>query len=128
MNQKELFHTDEYDALRDDVKAVGIKEIAALLKPDCDIENAAKWVSNCLDRKRDQKFEPQHYTIIVNEARKVGSFAYVTYLLRETWFEPPVAKVYDSEVLKVGDRIGEILKQADEFVHYLGKLKEQVKK
>lgn len=128
MSQKELFHADEYDAITEDAKAIGIKPLAAMLKPDTDLELAAKWVANCLDRKRDQKFEPNHYTIIVNEARKVGSFAYVTYLLRETYFEPPVAKVYDVEIQRVGDRMLELQESLAECSAHLSNINRELKK
>jgi hypothetical protein len=128
MSQQELFHADAYDALTEDAKAIGIKALASLLKSDCELETAAKWVANCLDRKRDQKFEPEHYTVIINEARKVGSFAYVTYLMRETYFEPPVPKNYETEVRKVGQKLHDITGTIQALAEYVNKLDTQVKK
>jgi hypothetical protein len=127
--QKELFYMDEYDALREDVEAIGKKELAVLLKgEDCDIDDAARWINNCLDRNRDQKFDTPHYKLIINEARKKGSFAYISYLLRETYFEPPVPKVYEIEVQKVGDRLQVITQSVQELATYVQSLNEQVKK
>jgi hypothetical protein len=128
MSQQELFHADEYDALLEDAKAIGIKKLAALLKPECDPEDAAKWLNNCLDRTRAQKPDPPHYTIIINEARKVGSFAYVTYLMRETYFEPPVPKNYETEVRKVGQKLHDITGTIQALAEYVNKLDTQVKK
>jgi hypothetical protein len=128
VSQQELFHADEYDALTEDCKAIGVKQLAALLKPDSDIENAAKWVSNCLDRKRDQDFDPPHYTIIVNEARKKGSFAYVTYLMRATYFEPPIPKVYDIEIQRVGDQMMKLQETIRQCTENLQNINRELKK
>lgn len=128
MSQKELFHTDAYDALTEDVKAVGIKKMAALLKPDSDPEQAAKWLNNCLDRKRDQKPDPEHYPIIINEARKVGSFAYVAFLMKETYFEPPVPKVYDIEAQRIGLKLEKINTELQQTMAQLQNLGRELKK
>lgn len=129
MSQKQLFHADEYDALTEDVKAIGVKPLAVLLKgEDCDIEKVSKWINNCLDRDRDQKFDPPHYTILVNEARKVGSFAYVTFLMRETMFEPPIPKTYETEVRKVGEQLHNITGTIQALAEYVSKLDQQVKR
>jgi hypothetical protein len=128
VSQKELFHADAYDALTEDAKAIGIKPLASMLKPDCELEIAAKWVNNCLDRKRDQKFEPEHYPIIVNEARKAGSFAYITFLCRETYFEPPVAKTYEGEVQRVGSKLEEITSNAQQLIGHLQNINRELKK
>lgn len=131
MSQKDLFERDEYSALADDVDAIGRKEVAAMFKgeePDFDPEDGAKWVSNCLDRDRKHKFDLKQITAIVNEARKKGSYAYMTYLNAQAWFEPPVPKTYDGELQKVSDQLTSIFEKADSLVQHLGKLKEQVKK
>ena len=101
----ELFDRDEYAALADDVDAIGRKEVATLFKgeeADFDPEDGAKWVSNCLDPKRNHKFSLEQITVIVNEARKKGSYAYVTWLLNRTYFEPPTPKTYDIEAQRIG--------------------------
>lgn len=129
MTQPELFYTSEYGALRADIEAIGVKEVAVLLKgQDCDIEAVAKWIMNCLDPKRDQKFDTPHYTLIINEARKVGSFAYISYLHQETYFEPPVPKVYETEVKKVGDDLQKVTATIQGLAEYINKLNAEVKK
>jgi hypothetical protein len=131
MTQKELFERDEYAALADDVDAIGRKEVATMFKgseSDFDPEDGAKWVSNCLDPKRNHKFGLEQITVIVNEARKRGSFAYLTWLLNKTYFEPPRPKTYEAEVRKAGDQLSTLLGQAKGVVEYLSQLEQQVKK
>lgn len=128
--QEDLFYPDEYAALREDINAIGKKRLAAILKGDDEksIKNGVTWIDNCLDPKRDQKPDIPHYTIIINEARKVGSYAYITYLLQKTWFEPPVPKRRDVETQIVGDKLEEVMTTATALLEYLKDMREQVKK
>lgn len=130
VEQDDLFYPDEYAALRVDINAIGKKRLAAILKGDDEksIKNGVTWIDNCLDPKRDQKLDTPHYKIIVNEARKVGSFAYVSWLLRETYFEPPVPKVYEAEVKKVGDDLQKVTATIQGLAEYINKLNAEVKK
>ena len=107
----ELFERDEYAALADDVDAIGRKEVATMFKgeePDFNPEDGAKWVSNCLDPKRNHKFCLEQITVIVNEARKKGSHSYVSWLLNKTYFEPPIPKTYDIEAQRIGMNLEKI--------------------
>lgn len=129
--QNELFERDECAALADDVDAIGRKEVATMFKgqdSDFDPEDGAKWVSNCLDPKRNHKFSLEQVTVIVNEARKRGSCSYITYLLAKTYFEPTRPKSYEAEVKKAGDQLSGLLGQAKGVVEYLSQLEQQVKK
>lgn len=131
MTQNELFERDEYAALADDVDAIGRKEVATLFKgneSDFDPEDGAKWVSNCLDRKRSHKFSIEQITVIVNEARKKGSYAYVSFLLNKTYFEPTKPKTYDVEVLRVGSEMQKIEAAAKQCSEYLQNIQRELKK
>jgi len=136
MNQKELFTRDEYAALADDCDAIGRKEVAYLLKSqepnfdpdDFDPKDGASWVSSCLSPKRRHEFNLYEISLIVNEARKYGSHAYVTYLLEKTYYEPTKPKTYDVEVLKVGNEMEKIQAAAKSCSEYLQNINRELKK
>jgi len=136
MTQKELFEQDDYGALEDDVDAVGRKEIALLLKSqeqdfdpeDFDPEDGAKWVSNCLDRNRNHKFSLPQIRLIINEARKKGSYSYITWLLAKTYFEPTTPKAYDVEVQRIGLNLEKINGALQETMAKLKDLDRELKK
>lgn len=136
MTQKELFDRDEYAALVDDVDAIGRKETAFLLRsmeegfdPDAfDAEEEARWISSCLSRKRGHKFGLEQITTIINEARKKGSYSYITWLLNKTYFEPPVPKAYDVEVQRIGLKLEKINGALEQTMAQLKNLDRELRK
>jgi hypothetical protein len=90
MNQPSLFHEDALDALRADVQALGgYKKVAHALRPELAIDKAGEWLADCLNRTRAHKLDVEQVQWIVREARKIGSFCYITWSLRDAGFEDP---------------------------------------
>lgn len=132
----ELFERDEYAALEDDCEAVGKKEVALMLKsrepgfnPDkFDPEDGARWVSSCLSRKRGHKFDLDEITLIVNAARKVGSYSYVTLFLAKAYFEPTKPQAYEIEVQRIGSEMEKIAAAATRCNEAIQNINRELKK
>lgn len=104
--QQALFHETIRDALRHDINAIGgPKEVGSRLRPELTLNDARTWVNHCLDESRGEKFEPEVIQWIINEARKVGVFSTITYILRTSGFEDPKPADPDKVVEQIHDRI-----------------------
>lgn len=90
MNQPQLFHEDVFDALRADVQALGgYKKVGASMRPELAAAKAGEWLADCLNRTRTHKLDVEQVQWIAREARKVGSYCYVTWSMRDAGFADP---------------------------------------
>ena len=61
------------DALAEVVKALGgAKNVGAALKPSRPVEDTARWVRDCLNPDRRERFDPDEVLWLMREARRVG--------------------------------------------------------
>ena len=90
MEQQALFHESLTDALRDCVRALGgAKVVGHAMRPEKTIDEAHKWLLNCIDDNRAEKLSPDQVLWILRESRKVGCHAGATYILRECGYADP---------------------------------------
>lgn len=90
MNQPALFHEDAFDALRADIQALGgFKKVGVALRAELAADKAGEWLADCLNRTRAYKLDVEQVQWIKREARKVGSFCYATWSLRDAGFADP---------------------------------------
>lgn len=80
MTPQALWFEDIFDAIRADSIAIGPKILAALLWPEKPIEQAARLLSDCLNRERNQRLDPEQVSLVIKEARKVDSFCTVAFI------------------------------------------------
>lgn len=80
MKQTELFHEDIFEALRTDIQALGgSKVVGAMLWPQLSPDKAGEKLANCLNRTRQEKFDPEEVLFIQREAARVGSLASLSF-------------------------------------------------
>lgn len=98
MRQSELFHEDLYEALRTDIQALGgSKRVGALLWPKLSPDRAGEKLSNCLNRTRQEKLDPEEVLFIQREAARVGSVASLTFAADFVSIHRPVVIEPDDE-------------------------------
>lgn len=92
MNAPALFHESITDALREAVQALGgFKKVGGAMKPDKSADEAGRWLADCLNADRRERFDPDQVLWIMREARKIGCHAAANFLMRECGYADPVA-------------------------------------
>ncbi|MBV5337558.1 MAG: hypothetical protein J0653_06325, partial [Deltaproteobacteria bacterium] len=79
--QSALFHESLTDALRDVVQALGgTKKVGQMIRPEKTVEDAQRWINDCLNTDRREKFDPEQVFWLLKEGRKIGCHAGINYL------------------------------------------------
>lgn len=90
MVQDPLFHDDIYEAIRTVVMALGgTKKAGALLWPDKPVDQAGVLISNCLNRARPEKLDPEQLIFLAKQGRAVGCHALPAFINAEAGYAPP---------------------------------------
>lgn len=91
MDQQALFCESLNDALHDVIRALGgMKAIGHELKPDMPIDQAGRWVADCLNHDRREHFTPEQVLWLLKRARKASCHSAVNFLLRESGYADAV--------------------------------------
>jgi hypothetical protein len=91
MDQSKLFSEDIYDALSDVVRALGgPKKVGAMLKGDAvTAEDAGRWVKDCLNRNRRERFDPNELIFLLRKAREAGCHSAMHFVCDEAGYDRP---------------------------------------
>lgn len=90
MDQPELFHEDVFSALDDCVRALGgAKKVGHALRPEKTVEDARRWLLDCMNPARAEKLGIEQALFIMGEARKIGCHAGMTYIARACGYADP---------------------------------------
>lgn len=91
MSTPALFHESVTDALREVVQALGgFKKVGATMRPEKPVEEAARWVADCLNQDRRERFDPDQVLWLLRAGRAIGSHAAANYLMRESGYSDPI--------------------------------------
>lgn len=91
MNQQIPLIVDSLnDAIRDTVRALGVKEIAKELWPAKGTDAAARYLNDCLNPDREQKLSGEEILHIARRARESGIYTITAFFNAATGFAPPV--------------------------------------
>lgn len=78
------------EALIECVKALGgSKKVGASMKPSRPIEESARWVRDCLNPERRERFDPDEVIWLLREARRAGCHTGMHYLADVTGYSHP---------------------------------------
>lgn len=88
--QQPLFTSDIYDALSDIVRALGgPKKVATQLRPDRPADEAAKWIKDCLNRERRERFDPEQLIWLLARGREVACHGALHFICERAGYEKP---------------------------------------
>lgn len=108
MDQSTLFVTDIYDALGDVVRALGgPKKVGCRLRPEKPADEAAKWVKDCLNRDRRERFDPEQVLWLLREARLIGHHGAINYICEFAAYDHPAPTSPETEAAKARRQIVE---------------------
>lgn len=90
MTTPALFHESMNDALREVVQALGgNKAVGMKMRPEKGADIAGRWVSDCLNASRDERFDPDQVLWLLRAGREIGCHAGANYLMREAGYADP---------------------------------------
>lgn len=93
-----LFHEDLNAALHTCVIALGgPKKVGSLLRPELPVDQAGRWIADCLNQDRRDQLHPQQLLLILSEARKVGCHAAMHYIATNCGYHEPQAMEPEDE-------------------------------
>lgn len=89
MNQQWLpFFEDLNDALRTVVQTLGgAKRVGQAIRPDLGVDAASRWVLDCLNADRRERFTPDQAVLLLMQARAAGFHAAFHYLCDELGYQ-----------------------------------------
>lgn len=123
--QVQLFYESITDVLRALVQALGgAKKVGAAMRGnDIGIEAAGRWVLDCLNPDRRERFTPEQVLWLLAEARKVQFHAGMHYINVEAGYAPPLPVEPEDERAQLQRQVIEataVLRQSIERLERLG--------
>jgi hypothetical protein len=98
MHQDALFHESIYDALRAVVeRAGGAKCVGARLRPSKSPDEAGRWVLDCLNPSRAERFAPEDFMHILRIGREIGYHGCMAYIGQETGYRVEAVEPQDEQ-------------------------------
>jgi hypothetical protein len=98
MTAPALFHESMNDALREVVQALGgNKTVGMKMRPEKGADIAGRWVSDCLNASRDERFDPDQVLWLLRAGREIGCHAAANFLMRESGYADPLPIEPDDE-------------------------------
>lgn len=120
--QHGLFHESLNDALREVVQALGgTKKVGCLMRPEKSADDAARWMSDCLNHDRREKFDPEQVLWLLREGRKVGCHSAMNYLTAECGYS-------QAQPVEPLDELAELQRQFIEASKSIHRMAERIEK
>ena len=100
--QPALFHETLNDALRELLQALGgAKKIGPLIRPEKTVDEAARWLLDCLNTDRRESLHPEQMLWLMRRGREVGCHAAINYLCTEAGYSTPAPVEPEDELAKL---------------------------
>lgn len=98
--QPQLFYEGPIDAIRALVQALGgAKKVGIALRPDKPIDDAARWVLDCMNPERREHFDLEQLLWLLKEGRRIGFHAPINWIVGEAGYGPPPPVDPDDELV-----------------------------
>lgn len=91
MTAPALFHESLNDAMREVISALGGSQaVGVLMKPLKPADESGRWVKDCLNPGKRERFTPDQVLFILRAGRAAGCHAAMNYLAREAGYADPI--------------------------------------
>lgn len=114
-----LFYDGLRDALGQVVRVVGIKRLAAELRPALSADKAAQWLRDCLDGGRREKLDLEEVQFILRRGREAGCHAAMRQLCRDGGYADPQPIEPEDERTAVLREFNERVRQLEQLARHL---------
>lgn len=108
------------DAIRDTVRALGVKEIARELWPAKGSDAAARYLNDCLNPDREQKLSVEEVLHVARKAREAGIYTITAFFNAATGFAPPVPVEPEDERAALQREFIEHAKRMERIIAQIG--------
>lgn len=100
--QQDLFHESIHDAVKTVVAALGgLKAVGVQLWPEKPVDEAARYLADCLNPDRPHGLHPEKLLLLLRLARAKGVHTAVTWMLREIGYADPQPIDPDDEMAEL---------------------------
>lgn len=120
--QQALFHESLNDALRDVVQVLGgTKKVGAQMRPEKSPDEAARWLNDCLNPERREKFDPDQVLWLLREGSKVGCHSGIHFICSESGYAP-------AQPVEPKDALAELQRQFIEASKHISRMADRIEK
>lgn len=129
--QFRLWHDDIYDALATLVAALGgAQEVGVHLRPEWEgkPDQAGRWVKDCINRNRADKFDFDQIFWLLREGRKIGCHVATYHICREAGYGDPLPVEPEDELAALQREFLEAARGQDQRMDRIEKLLERMGK
>lgn len=87
-------NNNQYESWADAFRAVvqslgGTKKVGEMMRPEKPVDEAGRWVADCLNPDRREKFDPEQVLLLLRAGRRVGCHAAMSYMTSDAGYEMP---------------------------------------
>lgn len=126
--QLNLLEFDLFDALTGLVDCLGgAKIVGCKLRPDKSADEAQKWINNCLDRKRREKFDPDDLIRLLKAGRNINCHGLKHFIDDLSGYQRSVPKSLEEEKEDLMRSIKVNQEALAKQFHALGRIEEREK-
>lgn len=124
MNQVPLFYEDVNEVLRAIVAALGgAKKVGAAMRGnDIGVDAAQRWILQCLNPDRPERFTPEQFLWLLREARKIGFHDGMHFLNTSAGYAPPAPIEPEDERARLNREVVEAVRHLDGIAKRLEQL------
>lgn len=120
--QPALFYESLNDALREVVLALGgTKKVGSDMRPEKSADDAARWVSDCLNPDRREKFDPEQVLWLLRAGRKIGCHSGTYFICSDAGYSSP-------QPIEPQDEKAELQRQFIEASKHISRLADRIEK
>lgn len=100
--QTELFHESIHDALKATVAALGgLKAVGVQLWPEKPVDEAARYLSDCLNPDRPHGLHPEKLLLLLRLSARAGVHSAFTWISREIGYTDPTPSEPEDEIAEL---------------------------
>lgn len=119
-----VVYEDELEAIRDAVKALGgAKTVGQLYWPDKTVENAQRYLLDCLNPARAERLSPSQVLFLMRKARSVGFHGLAEYFMQEAGYNRPVPINPETEAAVLVHEMDTVLDRVSHLAERLERLR-----
>lgn len=91
-----LIHESINDALREVVQALGgTKKVGVLMRPEKSVDDAGRWLADCLNADRREKLDPEQVLWLLREGHKANCHSAMNFIGGEAGYAVSIVEPLD---------------------------------
>lgn len=122
-SQGSLFVDDIYVALNDVVRALGgYKRAGSAMRPELPADQAGRWLSDCLNRAKREKLDPDQVMWLLGKGREIGCHVAMHFIATTSGYAEPVMVEPEDEIARLRRQFVEAVEVQSHLVERMERL------